>query len=220
MATRPDAAAIAQLGRSVVRPRFLVWLDIAGDPLRATTWPAPITPSGTGDADLDGFTFAALDPRLVNITLPNERAAGTDTVTASLSGLLLPDADLFAVIGDRANWQGRTARIWMAVCDEDGVQQGPIWALYTGKMSSLTIGTDASGGVIDLEIESYLATLAPASNRTYLDQEYFDPADQSAKASIACANGVSGSSLGLSGQAGGAGGGGRGLFGDALNRVF
>jgi hypothetical protein len=38
-------------------------------------------------------------------------------------------------------------------------------------------------------IESYLAALTSASNRTYLDQERYDAGDLSARAAIAIANG-------------------------------
>ncbi|RDE05442.1 hypothetical protein [Sphingomonas aracearum] len=43
---------------------------------------------------------------------------------------------------------------------------------------------------IEVTIESYLATLTAASNRTYLDQADFDPGDNSAALTIACANGA------------------------------
>lgn len=205
MTSRPDATATSALGGEIVRPRFLAWLDILGDNVRATTWPVSITPTGTGDTDLDGHTFTALDPTLVSITLPNDQVSGSSTITARLSGLILPNSDLFAVIGTRSNWQGRDARLWAAVCDADGVQQGPIWQLYTGKMSDLSINGSANAGEIIVQIEGYLAALTPASNRTYLDQEHFDSNDHSAKASIAVANGISQGGIGVAGSGGGAG---------------
>lgn len=204
MASRPDATATAALGAAIVRPAVLCWLDILGDPVRATTWPAPLSISGTGDVDLDGYTFEAFDPTLVSISPVKHQDGGSDTVTASLSGLILPDSDLFDVIGDPANWRGRDARLWAAVYNEENVQQGAIWAYHTGKMTSLGIRGSSQGQIIEVSIETYLASIAPASNRTYLDQSYFDSGDESAKASIAIANGISGNSPGVTGS--GAGG--------------
>lgn len=201
MASRPDAAALAQLGAEIIQPRFFAWLDIVGDPVRATTWPVSLIPSGTGDPDLDGYEFVALDPTLVSVSQVRATVAGTSTVTAQLSGLILPDADLFAVIGDPANWRGREARLWQAVLNAAGAQQGGIWNYYTGRMTNLSIRGSAEAQVVEVEIETYLAILAPASNRTYLDQSYFDPDDRSAEASIAIANGISGNGIGLSGNA-------------------
>lgn len=205
MADRPDTTAQAQLGRPVVRPRFLAWLDILGDPVRATTWPHSLAISGTGDPDLDGFTYAALDPTLVSISEVKAQDGGSEQVTASLSGLIGPDNDLLNLLGDPANWRGREARLWVGVCDEDGVPQGAIWAYYTGKMVDLRVRGAAANQTVTVAIETYLADIAPPSNRTYLDQSRFDPDDASAAASITIANGTS--------AAGAAGGGGSGISG-------
>jgi hypothetical protein len=222
VASRPDAAATAQLGEEVVRPRFLCFLDIDGDPLRATTWPVSLSFSGTGDTDLDGYTFDALRPELVEVGPVKHQDGGSETVTVSLSGLILPDNDLLNLMGDPANWRGREARLWAGVADESGVQQGAIWAYHTGTMTDLKILGSARGQVIQVSIETYLAAIAPASNRTYLDQKLFDSGDESAKASIAVANGVSGSTPGVAGDiVGNAGGYGRSAhFLDGIHRVF
>ena len=42
-----------------------------------------------------------------------------------------------------------------------------------------------------MSVESYLAFFGQASNRTYLDQQSYDPGDQSAALAIAIANGAS-----------------------------
>lgn len=44
--------------------------------------------------------------------------------------------------------------------------------------------------MINLEVETYLAFFGQASNRTYLDQQLFDPGDRSAELAIAIANGA------------------------------
>lgn len=65
--SRPDAAASAALDAPVIRPVFFCYLDIVGDPLRACTAGRSYSFSGTGDPDLDGFSFDGVDPTVVDI---------------------------------------------------------------------------------------------------------------------------------------------------------
>lgn len=190
--SRPDAAAAAALNASVIRPVFFCYLDVLGDPLRATTAGKSLSFIGTGDADLDGFTYDGIDPTFVDIGPVRNKDGGSDSVTAKLSGLVTLDADLLNTIGNRANWQGRTARLWRMIRDELGNQQGAIQHYYTGWMTSLNVTGTPGNQTIDLTIESYLAAYTQASNRSYLDQQSFDPGDESARATIAIANGNSG----------------------------
>lgn len=192
---RPDASAVAGLAAPVVKPAFIGFLDILGDPVRVTTWGASLTFSGTGDPDLDGYSYSAVNPQLVDIGPVKQAEGGSDTVTASLSGLIAVDSGLMTLIGDPANWRGRVARLWLGIHDEDEVQQGAIWAYYTGRMVAIAIRGGPEAQTIEVQIENYLATLSTASNRTYLDQSYFDPGDLSAEAAVAIANGLSGNAL-------------------------
>lgn len=186
----PDATATAALGGAVVRPAFLCWLDIIGDPVRATTWPVSLVMSGTGDPDLDGYTFSAVDPTMVDVSPVKYQEGGAESVSTSLSGLLLPDTDLLNIIGDESKWRGREARLWAGIYNEAYAQQGSFWNYYTGRMVSATMRGSAQAGVIEIAIETYLAVLTPASNRNYLDQSHFDPDDRSAEATLAVINGI------------------------------
>lgn len=193
--SRPDAAASAALDAPVIRPVFFCYLDIVGDPLRACTAGRSYSFSGTGDPDLDGFSFDGVDPTVVDIGPVRNKDGGADSVTAKLSGIVTLDADLLNIVGNKANWQGRTARLWRMIRDENGDQRGAVQHYYTGWMTSLAIGGSPESQTINLTIESYLAAFSKASGRTYLDQETFDPGDLSARAAIAVANGMSGSPL-------------------------
>ena len=193
--SRPDAAASAALDAAVIRPVFFCYLDIIGDPLRACTAGGSIRFDTTGDSDLDGHIFDGIDPTFVDIGPVRNKDGGSDAVTAKLSGIVVLDAELLAIIGDRANWQGRTARLWRMIRDEFGNQRGALQHYYTGWMTSLTVTGAPGNQTIDLSIESYLAAFSAASNRTYLDQESFDPDDLSARAAVALANGNSASPL-------------------------
>lgn len=205
MASRPDLSAQTALEASVLRPVFLGWLDINTDPLRATTAGRDLALTGTGDPDLDGYTFSAIDPQFVTVSDVQFGEGGTETVTATLSGLIGPDSDLLNLIGNTANWRGREARLWQGVELENGTVV--VWAYYTGRMMALDILAAPTEQTIQVSIESYLAVLAPASNRTYADQSYFDPADLSNVATMASANGFGGAGVNVSNGGGGGGGG-------------
>lgn len=192
MDSRPDSAAQSALGAPVRRPVTFAFLDLKGEPIRVTNAPYSFTFAGTGDEDLDGFTFDAVDPRVVSVGPVKAREGGTDTLTLQLSGLAGVDDELMTQIGDRSNWAGRDCRLWRAMLDpHDMTRIGAIWSFYTGYMSVPKITGDRTGQVINMSVESYLAFFGQASNRTYLDQQSYDPGDQSAALAIAIANGAS-----------------------------
>ena len=198
-----DAPAIAQLDAEIIKPRWYGWLDILGDPVRATTGPANVTfPSNTGDPDLNNQTFEAWHPDLVDVSEVKLQAGGGGTVTASVSGLIIDDNVLLNVIGNPLNWQGRVARFWMGVHNQANVQQGAVVPYYGGFMSSLEInGQPSVNGqsgtqAITVMIESFTASWSRGSGRTYMDQEKYDPLDLSAAAALAAANGGTGDGSG------------------------
>ncbi|MCP3729249.1 hypothetical protein M9978_02310 [Sphingomonas sp. MG17] len=193
--SRPDAAASAALDAQVVRPVWFAYLDILGDPIRACTAARSITFTGIGDPDVDDQVFDAINPDVVEISSVRVKANGAEPVTARLSGIATIDADTLELIGDKSNWQGRVARLWRIIRDESGTQAGALQHYYTGYMVALSVTGTPQSQSISVKIESYLAAYSQASNRTYLDQEQYDPGDLSAKAAIAIANGTSGNPL-------------------------
>lgn len=211
----PDATAVAALQAEVIKPIFFAWLDIDGDPVRCNTSGANITPSGTGDADIDGFEFVGISADVVDISPVRFSQGGSESVTAELSGITGIDDDTLALLDDPANWRGRNARLWRVIRNSVNEQQGGFHAYYTGKMTGFSHSSNDSGEVLRVTIESYLALLSQASNRTYLDQERFDAGDLSAKAAIAIANGNYTGAVTPSNYAGGGGmGGGSFAWGD------
>lgn len=190
-------SAIVQAGldQDVVPIRWVAWLDIKEDPVRVTSGLYDLAFAGTGDVELDGFSFDAIDHQLIGVSEVQHNENGADTVRASLSGLIINDSELLAVIGDKANWQGRMARLWWYLVDETEARIGEIVPYYTGYMSDLAITGSRDSQMIIIEIESYLASLSEATGRTYLAQKEFDEADLSGDASVAVANGTSGAGL-------------------------
>lgn len=186
----PDSTAISALSLPAIKPVFFVFLDINGAPVRCNTSGADVTPSGTGDADLDGHTFIGVDGTFVDISSVRYSSGGSESVTAQISGIPEVDAESIALMDNTANWRGRNARLWRIVRNAQNEQQGGYHAYYTGKMTNYSdAGDPDTGHVLRITIESYLAVFSQASNCTYMDQERFDPDDLSAKAAIAIANG-------------------------------
>lgn len=191
MLTRPDAAANAALGADVRRPVTFCFLDMGDGPVRVTNAPYSFSFAGTGDEDLDGFTFTAIDPRVVQVGTVKAQEGGTDTLVLTLSGLAGVDDELMTQLGNKANYSGRDCRLWRAMLDpQDLTRVGAIWSFYTGYMSVPKIVGDQDSQTIQLSVESYLAFFGQASNRTYLDQASYDPSDRSAELAIAIANGA------------------------------
>jgi hypothetical protein len=192
MLDRPDAGAQAALAADVRRPVTICWLDVLGDPLRATDAPYDLAITGSGDVELDGFTYRALDGRIVGVGAVKAKEGGSDALTLTLSGLAGVDDEIMDLIADKTNWQGRTARLWKAMLDPQTLQRtGSVWAYYTGYMSVPKIVGDAKSQTIQLDVESYLGFFTQASGRSYIDQSSYDPGDHSAELAIAIANGAS-----------------------------
>lgn len=213
-----DSTAKAQLDAEIIKPRWYAWLDIIGDPVRATTAPANVLfPNTVTDPDLKGQLFVAYRPEVVNISEVKHQKGGAGQVVASLSGLILPDNQLLNLLANPVNWQGRIARLWMGIHDQTGVQKGAVVAYYGGFMSSLEIHGQPDSQTIECTIESFPASWSRASGRTYMSQSKYDPNDLSAAAALAAANG------GTSGLSGGiaatpdAGGG--GLLGGTIRSL-
>lgn len=202
-----DATAAASLDAPVQRPAFFAFLDIVGHEQRVTTAGYDVAFAATGDDDLDGFTFEAVNPAFVEIGEVRHGPNGSETMTCTLSGIAGLDDDLIAALEDRSLYRGRIARFWKMERDEEGQPIGGLIAYHTGWMSAPEY--DVEAGTITLRIEGYYAAVTgEASNRSYSGLASYDPADKSAAATLACANGIkagpggtvsTGNSLGLGG---------------------
>ena len=171
-----DSTTQAALEATVVNWRVLIYADFVGDVLRGTSGQYDKTISGSGDAELDG-TYDSFSHDLINVSPVKHNETGSDTVTISMSGLIVNNADFLAVIGDKSKWQGRTARLWFYCVDQNENQVGSIIPYYTGYMNEVGISGNAESQTVTLTIENYLASIAGAQNKTYLIQNIFDAGD-------------------------------------------
>lgn len=214
-----DAATLALLGQEIVHVQWFAWIDIVDDPVRAVSGVQSIAfePGETGDPDLDGQTFDAIPSDLVDIGDVGHGEEGSDTVTARLSGLPLEDGGLLDVVGQKAKWRKREARLWFRVLEPVAFGAGgqptvfepkPVHSYYSGYLVNLIVETSADEQVLVATIENYQAALSQASGLTYLHQSEFDEDDLSAAQTLAAANGIQ--KAGVAGSAGGGGIDGRG----------
>lgn len=174
----------------IVYARWVCYLDVVGDPVRATTGLYDKTFSGTGDPDLDGDTYVPYPSDLISVSEVTHDEAGSNQVSVSMSGLIVNNADFLNTIGNRSNWQGRTARLWWYVVDENENQIGEVYSYYTGYMNDITINGSPESQAITLTIEHYLVTLSVTTNKTYAMQKEYDAGDDSASRAISAANGA------------------------------
>lgn len=203
-----DALHAAALDAPVIRPRYFAFLDILGGAVRVTNLPFSIefAPDETGDEDLDGYVFEALDHRLTGVSDIQYKEGGADTVSITLAGMVGVDDELLTLIGDKTNWQGRLCRLWRVMLDAEDKPIGGYWSFFTGYMSVPKIVGDRGSQAMVIDVETYLSFLTAPSNRSYLNQSDYDPEDLSAEASIAVANGTSGAGLTGAAAASAAGG--------------
>jgi hypothetical protein len=184
-----DATTQAALEATVVNWRVLIYADFVGDVLRGTSGLYDKTISGSGDAELDG-TYNSFNHDLINVSTVKHNESGSDTVSISMSGLVVNNADFLAIIGDKSKWQGRIARLWFYCVNENEGQVGSIIPYYTGYMNEVSISGSAESQTVTLTIENYLTSIAGAQNKTYLIQNIYDAGDLSGEAAISAANGM------------------------------
>jgi hypothetical protein len=197
-----DPTTQAALEATVVNWRVLIYADFVGDVLRGTSGLYDKVISGSGDTELDG-TYDSFNHDLINVSTVKHNESGSDTVSISMSGLVVNNADFLAIIGDKSKWQGRIARLWFYCVNENEGQVGSIIPYYTGYMNEVSISGSAESQTVTLTIENYLVSIAGAQNKTYLIQNIYDAGDLSAEASISAANGMAGAGAYMYGLGGG-----------------
>lgn len=198
-----------QLSLPVVHGFLIVYLDlmngVAADPIRAAlaAYNVAIPAAMTGDADIDGWTFSAVDPTAIGIGPVTHTDGGSETVTLTLSATIAGDAETLNQLGDQANFRGRVAKVLIGLHDGAGTVISARFT-YIGYMQVPAIESSQESQTISLKIENYLSLYsggAPA--RTLLSQKRFDSGDLSAEATTGAANGqqviAPGFSLGVGG---------------------
>ena len=182
----------AALEAEIVRPVWLAFVDLDGDPIRVSTAGYDVTFADTGDAELDGFTFSAIDPSVLDVSEVSHREGGSENVTVTLSGILDLDQDILDAIGDRTKYQGRICRLWVGARDTDGNFIGLVLPYYTGWMMAPELVPGPAQQIIRMTVMGYQSMDQDAANRTWLDQKLYDADDTSPESMLASVNGARG----------------------------
>lgn len=186
-----DAATADALDAPTINLVFIVSLDIQDDPILAWTGLGDLSfgASETGDAALDGKTFFGLTHTVAEIGTVADGKGGSAAVDLTLPGVDLTDDALRQVVYDTARWQFRTARLWFALLDDDGVVIGKPVRMKTGRMDQMPVSEDEEGmGTVVCRIESQQAYAGGPLATRYSEQDEIDPTDTSQKHVWALAN--------------------------------
>lgn len=154
---------------------------------------AIIAPSTTGDSLLDGQTFDPLAPEMVDIGENTFTMGGSGELVVALNVPAAPDIAIAAAQVYPNEYQGRSAVLWRAVrIDTGNPLAPPVWLfrrIRSGTMDKVEIQADGLSHKFILTIESHSGKVSNATNQTYLNQRFYDPADASQDFAPAIANG-------------------------------
>lgn len=169
-----------EVAAQLIRPVWIVRLDIENDPILAWTGRGDFMPTGTGDAALDGFTFTGLGP-IDAISNIKDALGGSQAVTLTLPGVDLQDDALRQVVLNSETWQFRQAWIWFGLLNASyGVIADPT-RIKTGRMDQMKINMDGQDATVSLIVESFQSYAQEKFNSRYIQQPDIDAMDESQK---------------------------------------
>lgn len=151
--TREIDSAVATAARAeVVRPVALVSMAFDTGTTRATSAPYDITIDADGDGTAETFLGVGNLGRVGAVQETSELRA--TNVELELSGI--PSELLSLALAE--HYQGRTARLWVLLVDEDHAPVGPACLVMRGRMDTMVIERGETA-TIRLNVESQLVDL-------------------------------------------------------------
>lgn len=206
-----DPTLEAELQKDIIRPVWIIRLDIKDDPVLLWTGRGNLQPVGTGDADLDGQVFLG-SGNIIEIGAIQDTEKGSKALTLKLPGVDLSKPLLAQIVNDLRIWQFREAWVWFALLDPvNDFIVNPI-RIKTGRMDTMTLENNATTGSIAVVIESHQSFISNALGTKYSEQLEIDPTDISQNFVHDLANkqpGIGVKTLPSGGGRGGGGGSGR-----------
>lgn len=169
----------AEAENPVIRPIWLIWMDVEGDPLYAHTGTGTISfeEGETGDPALDGKTFEGLGAfAMMGDIQESENGSGPMTIT--LPGVDPDEPGFKQLIAERRRWQYRRAIVWFSYLNEamTGLIDYP-QREKTGRLDGLRITHDQETCAISVNIVGFSADSSPPLASKYADQPEIDPSD-------------------------------------------
>jgi len=173
-----DPTQDTELEQGLIRPAWIIRLDIKDDPVQVWTGVGQLIVSGSGDTALDGFTFEGIsDIGEIGAIKDTERGSGA-------LKLKLPAVDIDKILLDQIInvpriWQFRNAYIWFALLDTaNNIIINP-FRVKTGRLDSISLTDDGSKGTAETTIESHQAYISRALGASYSEQKEIDATDTS-----------------------------------------
>lgn len=171
-----DPELNAELEKQVIRPVWIIRLDIKDDPLLVWTGRGSFSPTGTGDPDLDGQIFTGVGD-IGEIGAIQDTEKGSKALTLELPGVDLTKPLLAQIVNDLRIWQFREAWIWFGVLDTVNNFVVNPFRVKTGRMDTMTLENNGTEGSIKAVIESHQSFISRALGTRYSEQQDIDPTD-------------------------------------------
>lgn len=157
-----SSAMSTALDARVVRPVLIGRLDIQTDPVAAWNGPGVFAPSGTGDTELDGYTFDGIEGFIDLSSIKEDQGIG-GPVTITAAAHDLDEVLLKQVVRDKRAWRGQAAFLWLGLLDDDtNVISNPT-RIKTGVMTAMEIrrGPDTAAIIVTIDQDFGNASGAP-----------------------------------------------------------
>ena len=178
MARDLTAGMITEVQEPLIKPVWILRLDIDTDPVYAWTGRVDFMPTGTGDTALDGFTFIGLG-NIGKIGNIEDAENGSSAVQLVLPGVDLNETALQQVVLNERLWQNRQGWIWFGLLNTTyGVIVNPV-RVKTGRIDQMTVAGDGSSGTVMVTLESHQSYVSQALNTRYSQQNELDATDTS-----------------------------------------
>ncbi len=165
------------LKAAVVIPVYIGFFNIDADPIRAWTGPGVFAPTGTGDADLDGFTFNSA-AQLLRVSDFTESDGLSDAFSLTFS-VADDELDPYAqLVANRAAFLGRKVVIWRAFMNStESAVLSYIDRMFVGVMTAASMQRiTGSGGELTLTCDHDLQKARTAPTR-WIDHQFYNPTD-------------------------------------------
>lgn len=174
-----DTTTAAALEKSIIPLAIIIKLYIVGDPLYCWSGIGDYAPSGTGDAELDGTTFAGIGT-LIEIGTISDGVGGSDVLEIGLPGVNITDPMLRQVIYNHNRWQFKRALVWLMLLDETtGAVAGKPFRVKTGRIDQMIYTETDNSGTIRCRIEGQQSYGNQPLNTRYSEQKLINPNDNS-----------------------------------------
>lgn len=184
------------LAAATVRPVYIAWFDVKDAEIRGWTGPGTLVPTGTGDTDLDDYTYDSAEGAVSVSDLVEDQGIGSEVsisfaVSEDIAGWIMgtstvgesflgdPGGPIFdQIIVDRRAFLGRAAVIWLAFLNEGESAILPeVERVFSGVMIGCAMTRQAGQPTVvtlTCDQDTQFAQMAPAR---LMDHQFFNVGD-------------------------------------------